>query len=105
MLTCIVSKQQREVLHWDRNKKLLKKETKRAGGGRVLELPVPPRDQCLMLRKVLYPQLQATKGKREKGQQERTKVKGHRNGPSNDLFLVHLIISLSAPNESPSSLW
>ena len=41
MLTCTVNRQQREVLHWDRNIKLLEKETKRAGGERVLGELVP----------------------------------------------------------------
>ena len=81
MLTCTVNRQQREVLHKDRNKKLLKKETKRAGGERVLGVLVPPRDQFHTLKTVLYPMLQAPRGTREKGQRERTRARGHREGP------------------------
>ena len=68
MLTCTVSRQQREVLRQDRNRKLLKKETKRARGERVLGVLVPPRDQFHTLKIVLYPLLQAPRGTREKGQ-------------------------------------
>ena len=46
MLICTVSKQQRGVLHQDKNKKLLKKETKRARGERVMGVLVPLRNQC-----------------------------------------------------------
>ena len=81
MLTCTVNRQQREVLRRDRNRKLLKKETKRAGGERVLGELVPPKDQFHKLKKVLYPLLQAPRGIREKGQQGRTKARGHREDP------------------------
>ena len=81
MLTCTVNRQQREVLRRDRNRKLLKKETKRAGGERVLGELVPPKDQFHKLKKVLYPLLQAPRGTREKGQRGRTKARGHREGP------------------------
>ena len=81
VLTCIVNRQQREVLHQDRDRKLLKKETKRAGGERVLGVLVPPRDQFHKLKRVLYPLLQAPRGTREKGQRGRTKARGHREGP------------------------
>ena len=57
VLTCTVYTQQREVLRWDRNKKLLIKETKKAGGERVLGVLVPPRDQFHKLKRVLYPLL------------------------------------------------
>ena len=57
VLICIVNRQQREVLHRDKNKKLLKKKTKRAGGERVLEVLVLPSDQFYILRIVLYPLL------------------------------------------------
>ena len=57
VLTYTVSKQQREVLHPDRDKKLLKKETKGAGRERVMGVLVPPRDQYHILRKALYPLL------------------------------------------------
>ena len=68
MLTCIVNRQQREVLCYNRDRKLLKKETKRAGGGRVLGELVPPKDQFHKLKRVLYPLLQALRGTGEKGQ-------------------------------------
>ena len=80
VLTCTVNRQQREVLHRDRNRKLLKKETKRAEGERVLGVLVPPRGQFHRLKKVLYPLLQAPRGTREKGQRGRTKARGHREG-------------------------
>ena len=57
MLTCIVNRQQREVLHWGKNKELLKKETKRTERDRVLGVLIPLRDQCYILKKVLYPLL------------------------------------------------
>ena len=57
MLTCTGSKQQREVLCQDKNRKLLKKETKKAGGERVLGVLVPRRDQFHKLKRVLYPML------------------------------------------------
>ena len=51
MLTYIVSRQQREVLQPDKDQKLLKKKTKRAGRERVLGVLVPLRDLCYILRK------------------------------------------------------
>ena len=81
VLTCIVSRQQREVLGRGKNRKLLKKETKKAGGERVLGVLVPPRDQFHKLKRVLYPLLQAPRGTRDKGQRGRTKARGHREGP------------------------
>ena len=81
MLTCTINRQQREVLCRDKNKKLLIKETKRAGGERGLGVLVPPRDQFHKLKRVLYPLLQAPRGTREKGQRERTKARGHRECP------------------------
>ena len=68
-------------LSGDRDKKLLKKETKRAGGETVLGELVPPKDQFHTLKRVLYPLLQAPRGTREKGQRGRTKARGHREGP------------------------
>ena len=81
MLICTVSRQQREVLHRGKNRKLLQKETKGAGGERVLEVLVPPRDQYHTLRTILYLLLQAPRGKWEKGQRERRKARGYRKGP------------------------
>ena len=56
VLTYTVNRQQREILHWDKNKKLLIKETKRTGGERVMGV-IPPRDQFHRLKRVLYPLL------------------------------------------------
>ena len=81
MLTCTINRQQREVLRRDRDKKLLKKETKSAGGERVMGELVPPKDQFHKLKRVLYPLLQAPNGTRQKGQRGRTKASGHREGP------------------------
>ena len=81
VLTYTVNRQQREVLRRDRNRKRLKKETKRAGGERVLGELVPPKDQCHRLKRVLYPLLQAPRGTREKRQRGRTMARGHREGP------------------------
>ena len=81
VLTCTVSRQQREVLHQDRNRKLLTKETKRFGAERVLEVLVPPRDQFHKLKRVLYPLLQSPRGKWERRQRERIEARGHRKGP------------------------
>ena len=81
VLTCTVNRQQREVLRWDRDRKLLKKEIKRAGGKRVLGELVPPKDQFHKLKRVLYPLLQAPRGTREKGQRGRTRASGHKEGP------------------------
>ena len=81
MLTYTVNRQQREVLRQDRDKELLKKGTKRAGGERVLGELVPPKDQFHKLKRVLYPLLQAPRGTREKGQRGRTRASGHREGP------------------------
>ena len=44
-LTCTISRQQREVLRWGKNKRLLKKEIKKAGGERILGLLFLPGDQ------------------------------------------------------------
>ena len=81
VLTCIVSRQKREVLRWDRNRKLLIKETKRAGGERVLGVLVPPRDQFHRIEESTVSTATGTQGNKRKGAARKDKGKRPQRGP------------------------
>ena len=67
MLTYTVSRQQREVLHPDRNKKLLIKETKRVGGERVLGGAGPSKGSVSQIEESSVSAAAGTQGNKGKG--------------------------------------
>ena len=75
MLTCTVNRQKREVLHQDRNKKLLKKETKRAGGERVSGGAGPSKGLVSQIEESIVSAAAGTQGNKGKGAARKDKGK------------------------------
>ena len=85
-------------------KRILENHRKRVGEAIEERDPgalVFPEDQLAKSREShLYPLLQALKGSLGVGQQDGTRARA-KGGHSNALFVVHLIVLMSAPNGSP----
>ena len=79
MLACTVSKQQREVLRRDKNRKLLKKETKKGWRGKGFGGASPSKGLVSHIEDSIVSGVAGTQGKMGKRAARKDKAGGHKN--------------------------